>query len=83
MFNYSIFIAQTDLVVHWGDLLGNLYKALTLRYKYKAETILPINKANIAENIPLNICPGISVIRDTKIHPSSKRVAVEMNFVFL
>ena len=55
MFDYSIFIAQTDLVVHWGDLLGNLYKTLTLRYKYKAETILPINKANIAENIPLNI----------------------------
>ena len=55
MFDYFIFIAQFGWVVHWGDLLGNLYKALTLRYKYKAETILPISRANIAENIPLNI----------------------------
>ncbi len=55
MFDYFIFIAQFGWVVHWGNLLGNLYKALTLRYKYKAEIILPINKAHIAEKIPLNI----------------------------
>ena len=56
---------------------------LTLTNRYKAETILPISKANIAANIPLNQSDGTRMTRDKRIHPSSKRVAVEMNFVFL